>query len=525
MLWSSRPARAYYIDRLRAALTALVVCHHAVLSFDGSPGSVAAPWGSVVEYTTAQPQTPIFSRSISAMWFLNLNQLYFMGLFFFISGYFTPASFDRKGAWFFLKERFKRLAIPCVVYYFVIGPVLECWLMPHVITRKSKNKHWTIVEGPPWYLCTLVIFSCVYVACPHDIDRAAAAPSVGAFLLVGGLFMGVIEHAMSGARLLWLNPVTCYYSVQYVTWFAAGVYAYRQNWLETIVGYAPSTANFLRCIVVAFAGYLFFAIKALTYFGADNAPTTGSLEVLGAVWAVAVSLSLLHGFGQHNEKPSKLAKAACDAAYAVYVIHPIFLALAVWAYAGMLSAGHDVTQRIPASVTRGGADPQRPDLLRPEQRGRHGRRPAAQVRREVVLGRDLRRALRQRHGLARGLRPQAAARRARRALMRLREVNLTASRARLDAHREPRARAAHEPAAARGRRSPGRRPLRRRRGGFAARRRTGLPALPRPRALLLRRVLRGHRVVRVAREHLRWWCPRTLPSPSKPATSQPCGAG
>ena len=348
-----RPARAYYIDRLRVALTALVVCHHAVLSFDGSPGSVAAPWGSVVEYTTAQPQTPIFSRSISAMWFLNLNQLYFMGLFFFISGYFTPASFDRKGAFAFLKERVKRLAIPCVVYYFVIGPVLECWLMPHVITRKSKNKHWTIVEGPPWYLCTLVIFSCVYVACPHDIDRAAPAPSVGAFLLVGGLFMGVLEHAMSGATLLWLNPVTCYYSVQYVTWFAAGVYAYRQNWLETIVGYAPSTATFLRCVVVAFAGYLFFAIKALTYFGADNAPTTGSLEVLGAVWAVAVSLALLHGFGQHNEKPSKLAKAACDAAYAVYVIHPIFLALAVWAYAGMLSAGHDVTQRIPASVTRG----------------------------------------------------------------------------------------------------------------------------------------------------------------------------
>ena len=34
-----RPARAYYIDRLRVALTALVVCHHAVLSFDGSPGA------------------------------------------------------------------------------------------------------------------------------------------------------------------------------------------------------------------------------------------------------------------------------------------------------------------------------------------------------------------------------------------------------------------------------------------------------------------------------------------------------
>jgi hypothetical protein len=31
--------------------------------------------------------------------FVTLNQAFFMGFFFLIAGYFTPASFDRKGAW------------------------------------------------------------------------------------------------------------------------------------------------------------------------------------------------------------------------------------------------------------------------------------------------------------------------------------------------------------------------------------------------------------------------------------------
>ena len=41
-----------------------------------------------------------------------VNAAFFMGLFFLISAYFVPSSFERKGTWTFLKDRFLRLGIP-----------------------------------------------------------------------------------------------------------------------------------------------------------------------------------------------------------------------------------------------------------------------------------------------------------------------------------------------------------------------------------------------------------------------------
>ena len=55
---------------------------------------------------------------------LILNQSYFMSLFFFISGYFTPSSFDRKGRHAFVYDKLKRLGIPFLGFTFVLGPLL-----------------------------------------------------------------------------------------------------------------------------------------------------------------------------------------------------------------------------------------------------------------------------------------------------------------------------------------------------------------------------------------------------------------
>src|SRR5207248_140871 len=52
-----------------------------------------------------------------------VNQAYFMGCFFLISGYFTPGSFDRKGPATFYKDRLLRLGIPLVVFVFLLSPI------------------------------------------------------------------------------------------------------------------------------------------------------------------------------------------------------------------------------------------------------------------------------------------------------------------------------------------------------------------------------------------------------------------
>jgi glucan biosynthesis protein C len=48
-----------------------------------------------------------------------------MGLLFFIAGYFSPASLDRKGPSHFVRERAFRLGLPVLFYMLLLGPITE----------------------------------------------------------------------------------------------------------------------------------------------------------------------------------------------------------------------------------------------------------------------------------------------------------------------------------------------------------------------------------------------------------------
>jgi glucans biosynthesis protein C len=48
-----------------------------------------------------------------------------MGLFFFISGYFLPASFDRHGVRKFINDKLVRFGIQLIFAAFIMAPVME----------------------------------------------------------------------------------------------------------------------------------------------------------------------------------------------------------------------------------------------------------------------------------------------------------------------------------------------------------------------------------------------------------------
>ncbi|MBV9792236.1 MAG: acyltransferase family protein, partial [Chloroflexi bacterium] len=91
-------ARLVFVDTLRVALTILVVMHHLAVTYGAS-----APW-----YYIEAPQDDGLTFIVLLI-FILFNQAWFMGCFFLIAGYFTPASYDRKGAGAFLKDRLLRL--------------------------------------------------------------------------------------------------------------------------------------------------------------------------------------------------------------------------------------------------------------------------------------------------------------------------------------------------------------------------------------------------------------------------------
>jgi len=48
---------------------------------------------------------------------------FFMGLLFFVAGFFAPGSLDRKGTKQFIRDRAFRLGLPVLFYMFVLGPI------------------------------------------------------------------------------------------------------------------------------------------------------------------------------------------------------------------------------------------------------------------------------------------------------------------------------------------------------------------------------------------------------------------
>ena len=84
--------RLYYLDNLKVCLTVLVIMHHAGQAY-GDGGEWA--------YTPSNP-----AEVLPWIWhFFSTNAAFFMGLYFFISGYFVPSSFDKQGTKLFQKNK------------------------------------------------------------------------------------------------------------------------------------------------------------------------------------------------------------------------------------------------------------------------------------------------------------------------------------------------------------------------------------------------------------------------------------
>ncbi|MFD0475556.1 acyltransferase family protein [Nonomuraea thailandensis] len=125
---SASPPRLWFADNLRILLTSLVVLHHIAVMYSGLP-----LWYYV------EPPTGAAAGAVLAI-FVVVNQAWFMGAFFLLSGYFTPGSFDRKGPGAFLRDRLVRLGIPLVVFYFVLSPLLHR-LLPGRLAAGDLSGH------------------------------------------------------------------------------------------------------------------------------------------------------------------------------------------------------------------------------------------------------------------------------------------------------------------------------------------------------------------------------------------------
>ena len=334
----SKP-RLLFLDNLKVLLTALVVLHHAAITY-GAPGD----W-YYNEIDTGQLDVPSLLVFVV---FVAVNQAYFMGLFYLISGFFTPGSADRKGAAAFIKDRLVRLGVPILMYAFLLAPVLRYGLsaaterplpslaeLPAFFVREGLR----LEIGPLWYTEWLFFFSVVYILGRWIAQRlggkARAAygfPGHRAILALA-VVIGAVNFFMRlgfpiGSYFQPLN-IQLSFLCQYICLFAAGVAAYRGNWLSRISVEAGKAWTRAAAILVACMPLLF-----LVSIGPDGdiSSALGGWHWQAFVYAVweqltgmTVIVSLLFFFRERMNRTGTIWKTLSAHSYAVYVLHPLIL--------------------------------------------------------------------------------------------------------------------------------------------------------------------------------------------------------
>ncbi|MFP6665509.1 MAG: acyltransferase [Deltaproteobacteria bacterium] len=326
------PRRQDYLDNLKVCLTILVICHHSAIAF-GAPGN----W-----YFVIRPRVDSLGELAMTL-FVGVNQAFFMTLFFAISAWLTPRSYDRKGAAAFLRDRLLRLGLPLVIFLIWLNPSLE-W-MAHRLDGVTDTSYqfflWNygarfLGAGPLWFVESLLIFALLYAliralrTAPSPPQRPRPFPShLAIFSFVFG--MAVVAFLVrlfvpAGAVIFGLGlgefPL-------YIAGYILGVKAWRYGWFEIID----------RGRVRVWGGAAAVAIvlgPLAILFGADPeaglAPLFGgltSLSFLYALWqtllCVGISMTLIWFFRENLMGTGPLPHGMAQSAYAAYIIHPFFV--------------------------------------------------------------------------------------------------------------------------------------------------------------------------------------------------------
>ncbi|TCO30194.1 surface polysaccharide O-acyltransferase-like enzyme [Kribbella steppae] len=298
--------RLWFVDNLRVLLTVLVVLHHIAVTYSGM-----GLW-----YYTEEP-----TSGAVALWltvFLLVNQAWFMGAFFLLSGYFTPASYDRKGPRAFLRDRLIRLGIPLLAFYFMLNPILY-------VGSHTSYLH-SIGSGPLWFVLALLVFDGSYVAFRHFTgNRRLRGSGALTYRAVIGFVVALVTYALRivapmGTWVPVIDFPTSTYLPQYVSFFVLGIVAYRRDWLSTITPRMGRVG-----LGLAIGATLVFLPLALV-LGADAWVGHGTLSSLFyALWdstfAVGLVLALVTFFRRRFNTQGSLGRYLSRHAFTVYVIH------------------------------------------------------------------------------------------------------------------------------------------------------------------------------------------------------------
>ena len=238
----------HYINNIKIFLTVMVLAFHVACTFYGDTA-----WG----YSLVANDGITWGKSILYI-FIRVGSSFCMSLFFFIAGYFTPKSFDRRGRWTFLLERYRRLGIPFVVTTFLLGPLISDGLTNLMFVGTFDML--PLNPGVTWFLFHLLIMSTIFAfACDRGWSPRVSYPGMTILLVVGlavGAIGGVISIWLSDPKILLflLVPDFWFQYPFYLAFFFTGGLAERNKWMDHLTiqnaGVSSRIAIYTLCLII-----------------------------------------------------------------------------------------------------------------------------------------------------------------------------------------------------------------------------------------------------------------------------------
>lgn len=322
--------RFAFLDAMKVFMTVLVVLHHTSITYGGAGG-----W-----YYYETPKDELSSVLLTL--FTVVNQSFFMGLFFFISGYVTPSSYDRKGAAGYMRDRLLRCGVPMLVFMLVLSPLLRYIAEGYEGSFREYAADVWIANpfrgvllfdiGPLWFLFALLLFGGGYTVYRLILGKgwvkvpsALSMRMIVMYLVAVGLLNFLVRFVIPvGEEVLSLQLG---YFPAYVGLFAGGIAASRGQWLEKLTVHAARKwawtalgAFALIPVGMALGGALEGDTSAfMGGFSWQSAFYSGVEPILG----FSISYALLVLFREKWNRQTAIAQWLSTRAFTVYIIHAL----------------------------------------------------------------------------------------------------------------------------------------------------------------------------------------------------------
>jgi peptidoglycan/LPS O-acetylase OafA/YrhL len=347
--------RLFYIDSLKILLSIFVVLHHCARAY--------GPWGFWYF------KEPVSELSAWFIPFFATNAGFLMAFFFFLSAYFMPGSYDRKGPKEFMNDRIRRFLYPLLFFVLFIMPIqmfvhysiarpygsigfgeyfIQIYLGFGDQPPNWAGPYWPDIQlGHIWFLEHLLLYGLGYRilrGCARQSQTPVTSNtklnSVPSPLQIIGAILGIIIISFTirifsplndWQGLLYFIQIEIAHLPLYFFWVLVGVFAYRNNWVMNFPT-KSGRAWFIIGLIGAIGIYFLHGFIPIDYNSISGGLTYPAL--LYCVWETITSFGLIIGivviFRDRLNNPSRFVGKLGPLTYLVYLVHvPIVLAVQI----------------------------------------------------------------------------------------------------------------------------------------------------------------------------------------------------